>query len=348
LESSIRNTATHTPEHFALLDDALVLSLSSYGESSFMIVQTSADDGIFVLASWVGEHEYLSSALSFNFHNAALNDNDIISDIVFAFSCGRCNCVVHNNGTIIASSGSTGSVLFHEASIAAVNAFVLDPRCSSGIMKYRSVFAVRDAWMSDGEVILHWGSGCYNALEVLMDLPVPRVLISWAACVGTDIPRTTGTIQVYLGHGTFAVVSPMVESSPACVGDAALVPRHLITDSMTSMCNATASSAFKFSDLSVETFYGELFLKNNNETLESPAFSLALFKIPWRQQLSGPARHISDSNISLIPNADQTRPLCQLTGVIATTGFLCCLSSIVRYFTCCFRSSVSTTCWNVQ
>jgi hypothetical protein len=90
---------------------------------------------------------------------------------------------------------------------------------------------------------------------------------------------------------------------------------------MTSMCNATASSAFKFSDLSVETFYGELFLKNNNETLESPAFSLALFKIPWRQQLSGPARHISDSNISLIPNADQTRPLCQLTGVIATTGF---------------------------
>jgi len=65
--------------------------------------------------------------------------------------------------------------------------------------------------MSGGEVILHWGSGCYTAVEALMDLPVPRVLISWAARVGTDILRTTGTIQVYLGHGAFAVVSPIAQ-----------------------------------------------------------------------------------------------------------------------------------------
>ncbi len=286
-----------------------------------MTVQTQ-NDGIFVMAVWVGEHEYLSSALSFNFQNALSSDIDIRSVVVLAFSCGRWNCVVLHNGTIIASSGSAGFVVFHDASIAAMEAFSPDPRCSYANIRNGSVFTVRDAWIGDGEVKLHWGGGCYIALEIISDLLEPIVAISWAACVGTDIPRTPGTIQVYLGHGTFAVVSPVFEGDPACTGAGTPVPRHLLASGVSSSCAASASSSINFSDIAADMFFGELFLKSN-ETLRTPSFALALFKIPWRQQLSAPERHISDSNISLIPKMIQTRPMCQLTGVIATSGLIC-------------------------
>jgi hypothetical protein len=322
-QTVIHNTESSALKEFLLLDDALVISLTSNQESSFMTVQTQSD-GIFIMAAWVGEHEHLSSALSFNFQNALSNDMDIRNLVIFSFSCGPWNCVVLKNGTIIASSGSAGVVVFHDASIAAMEAFSPDPRCSHDNSGNGSVFTVRDAWIGDGEVKLHWGGGCYIALEILIDPLEPMVVISWAACVGTDIPRTPGTIQVYLGHGTFAVISPVFEGLSACTGAGTPVPRHLLASGVSSSCTANSSSSINFSDIAADMFFGELFLKIN-ETVHPPSFALALFKIPWRQQLSAPERHISDSNISLIPNMIQTRPMCQLTGVIATSGFVCAL-----------------------
>lgn len=320
-----------------LLDDALVLSLSSNRESSFMTIQTQ-NDGFFTIAAWVGEHEHLSAALSLNFKNAPFHDIDYLSLVVIAFSCGRWNCVVLTNGTIIASSGSSGFLAFHDASIAAFDAFALDPRCSSSRNRNVSTeFSVRDAWMGDGEVMLHWGGGCYIAFEVLFDPLEPRVLISWAACVGTDIPRAPGTIQVYLGHGTVAVVSPTFQGSPACTPDGTPVPRLLIAGDISSSCKASASSSVNFSHITADLFFGELFM-GSKESLETPSFVLALLKIPWRQHLPGPTRHISESNISLIPNMVQTRPMCQLTGVIATSGYFWCRIFVLQMFifTLCF------------
>ena len=314
-----------------------------------MIIETSTNDGIFILTVWVGEHEHLSSTLSFNIKHTTLDYRNLDYLVVFAFSCGDWNCVVLNNGSIIASSGSAGFVTFNDAAIAAKDAFTPDPRCEHrNIGNKSSFFTVRDAWMGDREVMLHWGGGCYVALEVLVDHQVPRVLTTWVACVGTDIPRAPGAIQVYLGQGTFAVVSAVFEGSVACVEDGMPVSRHLITGGISSICDANTSSSVNFSDIEAENFYGELFIRDS-ESVDTPLFTLALFKIPWRLQFSSPARHISDSNISSIPNMVQTRPMCQLTGVIATTGFisLCSFSIILLFHIYFVLSSVSTSCWNV-
>ncbi len=287
-----------------------------------MTIETSSTDGIFILSTWVGEHEHLISTLSFNFKHNTFECRNLDSLVVFAFSCGDWNCVVLNNGSIIASSGSAGFVTLNDAAIAAMEAFVPDPRCSSGSIENNSSgFTVRDAWMGDRELMLHWGGGCYVALEVLVDHQVPRVLTSWVACVGTDFPRAPGATHVYLGQGTFAVVSAVFEGSLACVGDGIPVPRHLVTGGLSSFCDANASSSINFSDIAIDNFYGELFLRDS-ESVDTPLFALALFKIPWRLQFSGPVRHVSDSNLSFIPNMVQTRTMCQLTGVIATTGFI--------------------------
>jgi hypothetical protein len=322
-QTSIRHAVSSTSRDFILLDKALVLSITSNGESSFMAIQTSVDEGIFILSVWVSEHEHLSSTLSLNFKHAHWSGADAISHVLFAFSCGRWNCVVLNNGTIIASNNGNDFVMLHDASVAAMNAFVFDPRCSSGRIEKKHVFTVRNVWMGDGEVILHWGGGCYVALEIVMDRAVPRVVISWAACVGTDFPRAPKTVHSYLGAGSFAVVSAVFEGSPACVEDGTPVPRNLVTAGFPSICDETASSSVHFSEIAADMLYGELFLKSNEtlNTMNSSVFALALFKIPWRQQFSWPARHVSDSNISFIPNMIQTRPMCQLTGVVATTGW---------------------------
>lgn len=286
-----------------------------------MTIHTS--DSVFILAVWVGEYDHLSSSLSFNLKRAPFSGVAVLPLVVYAFSCGLWNCVVLNNGTIFASSSSsTGLAIYHDANIAATDAFAFDPRCSSGINLNSSVFTVRSAWMGDGEVILHWGGGCYTALEIVVDGAVPRVVISWAACVGTDIPRAPGATHAYLGSGTFAVVSAVFKGSLACVEDDTPVPKNLMAGSFSSRCNGSASGSVNFFDIAVDMYYGELFLRDNEflNSMNSSVFTLALFKVPWRQQFSGSVRHISDSNISLIPNMIQTSPMCQITGVIATTG----------------------------
>jgi hypothetical protein len=289
-----------------------------------MTIQTSIDDSAFILVAWVGEDDHLSSTLSLNLKHAplSLDGVDFRSLVVYAFSCGFWNCIVLNSGTIVASSSRTGPMIFHDAPIAAKHAFVFDPRCPLEIIQNSSTFSVRNAWMGDGEVILHWGGGCYIALEVIVNRVVPQVVISWAACVGTDFPRAPGTTHAYLGAGTFASVSAVFKGSLACVEVDTPVPKNLITGSFSSHCDQSPPSSVNFSDIDVDMFYGELFLRNNETfiPINSSAFALALFKIPWRQQFSGSPRYISDSNMSLIPNIVKTRPMCQLTGVIATTG----------------------------
>jgi hypothetical protein len=338
-----------------LLDDGLVLSISTSGESSFMSIQTSAN-GTFILSAFVGEHDhrehdYLMSTLSFNTKSALFDHTDVLSLAVFSFSCGLWNCVVLKNGTIVASTENEAFISIGDAAVVANHAFVLDPRCTPSIARTEySNFTVRDAWMGDGEVILHWGGGCYSALEVLVDRHKPRVLAAWAACIGTDIIRTPGIIHAYLGHGTFAVVSAVSQHSPACVGDGIPVLRQLVTGDGFPPCDTNASNySVNFSEIAVDMFFGELFLKSS-ETSDSPAYFLSLFKIPWRHHVSGSARHVSDSNISLIPNMVQSRPFCQLTGVIATTGSFHPVFdvAVLRFLISTACSSLPPSCWDVQ
>jgi hypothetical protein len=92
-----------------------------------------------------------------------------VSQVKAAFLCGRFACVLAANGSIFVQTGSS----YVKQSMAAVNAAILsftnDPRCKQSNGKVTSEaevhFAVESAWIGDQELVIHWGAGCFTAVE---------------------------------------------------------------------------------------------------------------------------------------------------------------------------------------
>lgn len=84
-----------------------------------------------------------------------------------AFLCGRYSCVLSANGHIYVQNGSS----FIKKSMAAVRAaneaFAIDPRCKLPHERSAAAadLAVESAWIGDQELVIHWGAGCFSAVE---------------------------------------------------------------------------------------------------------------------------------------------------------------------------------------
>jgi hypothetical protein len=109
------------------------------------------------------------------------------SQVKAAFSCGQFSCILAANGRIFVHNGSSSVEQSMAAIHAANSAFTSDPRCKRSNGKHEhdadsTDFAVESAWIGDQELVIHWGSGCFTAVEWFVFFTVVVCLRSNTNC----------------------------------------------------------------------------------------------------------------------------------------------------------------------
>jgi hypothetical protein len=129
-----------------------------------------------------------------------------VPQVKAAFVCGQFSCILAANGHIFVQNGSS----FIQQSMAAIDAansaFTNDPRCkiSNGEHEHNAespVFAVERAWIGDQELVIHWGSGCFTAVEWCA-IFLPMILMYIVSFSLQQSQFYTKMLHCYLTHLT--------------------------------------------------------------------------------------------------------------------------------------------------
>jgi hypothetical protein len=150
----------HVPFHAAEHNEIVILSILPDKSLASASVYVSAGNTIYFSVFYWHSGSIAATSMA-----PLLVD---ISQVKAAFLCGQFSCVLAANGRIFVQNGSSFVNQSMAAIHAAILAFTKDPRCK--LSKYESNaealdFTVESAWMGDQELVIHWGAGCFTAVE---------------------------------------------------------------------------------------------------------------------------------------------------------------------------------------
>ncbi len=155
-------TVLHVPFHAAESSEIVLSSILRDNSLASASVHVSAGDKIyFTIFYW------LSGSIAATPFARLLVD---VSQVKAAFLCGQFSCTLAANGLIIVQNGTSSVKQSRVAVHAANEAFTTDPRCEVPSGKRDGPaqsldFAVESAWIGDQELVIHWGAGCFTAIE---------------------------------------------------------------------------------------------------------------------------------------------------------------------------------------
>jgi len=269
-----------------------------------------------------------------------------ISQVKAAFLCGQFSCVLSSSGRIFVQNGSHFVMQSIVAIDAAILAFTNDPRCKrrSDEFEHHAEFVVDSAWIGDQELVIHWGSGCFAAVEWCVvssfSMSLARhascrthscdeqhcFVASWAACVGSDIIRSSSSAPIPTSF--YSMVVPLVarKFTDTCPPDASshitpvmkwwVLPRS----TRCSMHHRTPTPSHPLASTLFDQIVDESYVESR---WSSGRVMLMIMTIPWRRSSPHPnslltrAQMQQRAPLAVVSTqyAETPAPVCFLTGV---------------------------------